>query len=106
MDSYDEMEYQSEVKEGKPGETIGTLMGAKMAELQKLKEKLTKAKDEAVQSWSDSRPVIDELEKLQSELADAQSRTASSNVTISELDSQLERLSISIRAKKEEELKI
>ena len=50
--------------------------------------------------------MIDELEKLQSELADAQSRTASSNVTISELDSQLERLSISIRAKEEEELKI
>ncbi|XP_027151974.1 uncharacterized protein LOC113752031 [Coffea eugenioides] len=106
MDSYGELEDRSEVKERKPGETPGTLMGAKMAELQKRKEKLTTAKDKAVQSWSDSRPVIDELEKLQSELADAQSRTASSNVTISELDSQLERLSISFRAKKEEELKI
>ncbi|KAL3526756.1 hypothetical protein ACH5RR_011412 [Cinchona calisaya] len=60
--------------------------------LQKLQEILEKAKDEAVQSWLDSRPVIDELEKYNQNL---QMQRAS----------QHEILSISIRAK-EEELKI
>ncbi|KAL3525719.1 hypothetical protein ACH5RR_014091 [Cinchona calisaya] len=102
------MEDGSEEKERKPGEVTAAnlLVASKMAELQRLKEKLKKAKDDAVQSWLDSRPLIDELEKLQSELADSKTKTATSNTTISDLESQLETLSISTRAKKEEELKI
>lgn len=106
MDSYGEIDEQSGKQDKVPGETAGTLMGAKMAELGKLKEKLTKAEDEAVQSWLDSKPLIDELEKLRSELADAKSRTALSNAAIPELQSQLETLTTSIRVKKEEELTI
>lgn len=88
------------------GETNNRLVCSKMAELQKLKEKLAKAKDEAVQSWLDSRPLIDELEKLQSELANIKSQSTISCTTISELESQLQTMTISIRSKKEEELKI
>ncbi|KAK9285493.1 hypothetical protein L1049_024687 [Liquidambar formosana] len=66
---------------------------AKKAELTKMKEELERAIDSAMQSWLDSRPFIDQLEKLQTGLD--KTRSSTSDTVISE--SQLE--------KKEEELK-
>ncbi|CAI9110127.1 OLC1v1010103C1 [Oldenlandia corymbosa var. corymbosa] len=108
MDSYGELDEEPGEQKTRTGpeETPETLLSDRMVELAKLKGKLTKAKDEAVQSWLDSKPVIDDLEKLRSELADAKSRTALSNTAIPELEAQLETLDAAIRDKKDEELKI
>ncbi|KAJ0096666.1 hypothetical protein Patl1_28754 [Pistacia atlantica] len=69
-----------------------------------MKEELKRAKDSATQSWLDSRPLIDELERLKSGLATAKNRYSLSNTVVSELQSELETSVKSIRAKKEEEL--
>ena len=50
MESYVEMEDRYEQKERSPGNTTGSLLSGKMGELQKLKERLMKAKDDAMQS--------------------------------------------------------
>lgn len=104
------MEDRHDQKERNKGESTGggsTLLKAKAAELKRLKEKLKKAKDDAEQSWLDSKPLIDELEKLQLELASMnKSQATISGTTISDLESQIEEVGISIRSKKEEELKI
>ncbi|KAD3640929.1 hypothetical protein E3N88_30152 [Mikania micrantha] len=75
----------------------------KIEELHRIQEELKQAKDEAMQSWLDSRPLIDELEKLQSELADA--KLQSENTMVTKLESELMAVNISIRVKKEEDLK-
>ncbi|XP_021631894.1 protein WEAK CHLOROPLAST MOVEMENT UNDER BLUE LIGHT 1 [Manihot esculenta] len=77
----------------------------KMAELVHIREELYRAKDNAMQSWLDSKPLIDELEKQQANLASARNRTSMSNIIISELQSQLEAISVEIRTKMEEETK-
>ncbi|KAF2295183.1 hypothetical protein GH714_031955 [Hevea brasiliensis] len=103
MEAYDEETGESsmyktgELKE-QPRDTE-----TKMAELIDIKEELHRAKDNAMQSWLDSKPLIDELEKLQANLASARNRTSMSNIVISELKSQLEAISIEIRTKMEEE---
>lgn len=79
-------------------------VNTKMEELQKTKEELKQAKDEAMQSWLDSRPLLDELEKLQTNLASAKNRCSSTS--ISELESQLKAIHKSMRAKKEEEVRV
>ncbi|KAK1438985.1 hypothetical protein QVD17_04799 [Tagetes erecta] len=79
------------------------LLSDKIEELHKIKEQIKQAKDEAMQSWLDSRPLIDELEKLQSELAHAKLQTA--NTIVTNLESELMAVNISIRLKEEEDLK-
>ncbi|KAA8547244.1 hypothetical protein F0562_003892 [Nyssa sinensis] len=81
-------------------------MEAKMTELQKMKEELERAKDDAMQSWLDSRPLIDELEKLQSILATAKNQSTMSSIAIPELESQLETANMCIKTKMEDELKV
>ncbi|KAJ4847041.1 hypothetical protein Tsubulata_017071 [Turnera subulata] len=76
----------------------------KIEELNKTKEELKRAKDKATQSWLDSRPMIDELEKRQSDLAGAKNQTSMSNVVIMELESQLQVTNNGIKTKIEEEL--
>ncbi|KAL8200595.1 hypothetical protein R6Q57_011934 [Mikania cordata] len=79
------------------------VLSDKIEELHGIQEELKQAKDEAMQSWLDSRPLIDELEKLQSELADA--KLQSENTMVTKLESELMAVNISIRVKKEEDLK-
>ncbi|GJS06048.1 hypothetical protein Tco_0362844 [Tanacetum coccineum] len=79
------------------------VLSDKIEELHRTKEELKQAKDEAMQSWLDSRPLIDELEKLQSELANAKKQ--SENDIVTKLESELMAINMSIRVKKEEELK-
>lgn len=79
------------------------VLSDKIEELHRTKEELKQAKDEAMQSWLDSRPLIDELEKLQSELANAKQQ--SENTIVTKLESELMAINMSIRVKKEEDLK-
>lgn len=82
----------------------GEILEAKIAELIKTKEELKKAKEVATQSWLDSRPLIDKLERSKSRLSNCQSRFSASNKFISELESELKRANESIKSKKAEEL--
>ncbi|PIN16075.1 hypothetical protein CDL12_11277 [Handroanthus impetiginosus] len=79
------------------------LLESKTAELEKMKEELRQAKDEAMQSWLDSRPLIDELEKMQAELAIVKARVSKANTTISELQAQLGTTDMCIKSTKEQE---
>lgn len=102
-------ENRHDLKERNAGESTGggsTLLKAKTAELKRIKEKLKKAKDDAEQSWLDSKPLIDELENLQSELVNMKSQAAISGATISDLECRIGEIGFSIRSKKEEELKL
>lgn len=81
------------------------LLTAKIFELEKIKEDLKQAKEDAMQSWLDSRPLIDELEKMQAELASAKARVFKANTTISELQAQLGTTDMCIKSAKEEEQK-
>lgn len=86
-------------------ETHGSTLEEKMAELERTREELKGAKESAMQSWLDSRPLIDELETLKSELTAAKDRSSMSSAVLSELESQLQTTNRCIRSKKEEELK-
>lgn len=103
-------ENRHDQKERNKGESTGgggtTLLKAKTAELKRLKVKLKKAKDDAEQSWLDSKPLIDELENLQTELVNMKSQAAISGTIISDLESQIGEIGFSIRSKKEEEMKL
>uniref|UniRef100_A0A7N0T9B6 Uncharacterized protein n=1 Tax=Kalanchoe fedtschenkoi TaxID=63787 RepID=A0A7N0T9B6_KALFE len=68
-----------------------------MAELARTKEEIKRAKDSATQSWLDSRPVIDELEKLQLRLESARNRASETDKTVSQLQGELEDVYVSIR---------
>lgn len=81
----------------------GRELEAKVAELAKTKQELQRAKEDAIQSWLDSRPLIDELEMQKSNLADAKKRL--DNSVIPELESQLEIMNKSIRSKREDHFK-
>ena len=78
---------------------------ATRAQLIKTREGIKRSRDRATQSWLDSKPLIDELEKLKSGLESAKTRSSMSNVIISDLQSQLENVIATIKQKKEEELK-
>ncbi|KAI3737671.1 hypothetical protein L2E82_27681 [Cichorium intybus] len=80
------------------------VLSDKIEELHKTKEELKQAKDEAMQSWLDSRPIIDELERLQLELAKAKEESEN-NKLVTKLESELMAINMEIRVKKEEELK-
>lgn len=79
------------------------MVEAKVEELAKTKQELKRAKENAMQSWLDSRPLIDELEMQKSNLADAKKRLNSS--FIPELESQLEIINKSIKSKREDQFK-
>ncbi|KAK3023974.1 hypothetical protein RJ639_042864 [Escallonia herrerae] len=76
----------------------------KMAELNNTNENLKQAKDNAMQSWLDSRPLIDELENLQADLTSAKNQSTISAALISDLQAQLASINSSLEFKKDEEL--
>ncbi|KAG6729302.1 hypothetical protein I3843_01G020100 [Carya illinoinensis] len=84
-------------------ESCGSTLEAKTVELMKTREEVKTAKERTTQSWLDSRPFIDELERLKSSLASAQNQSIMSNTIISKLESQLRSTITSIKSKKEEE---
>ncbi|EEF40001.1 conserved hypothetical protein [Ricinus communis] len=94
--------YGKERRKNQPDDTDHNKL---QAELIEIREELYRAKDSAMQSWLDSKPLIDELEKLQAGLASSKNRTSMSNIVISELESQLEAISIEVRTKVEDETK-
>ncbi|GLU19985.1 hypothetical protein SLE2022_362040 [Rubroshorea leprosula] len=81
------------------------IMQAKVEELMQTMEELRRAKDDATESRLDSRPLIDELERLKLGLEIAQNGASVSEIDVSEIESELERAIMNIRSKKEEELK-
>jgi chromosome segregation ATPase len=108
MESYEEERMENKSHKGRDlRESLGsTLEEAKMAELMKTKKELKRASDSATQSWLDSRPLIDELDRLKSGLASAKNQSTMSKIAISEIESQLESTNTCIKSKKEEELKV
>lgn len=105
--SYDESRSPHlKYKPSKWDESQDNPVGSKMAELIKTKEELKKARESTMQLWLDSKPLIDELERLKSNLASAQNRSATPITKISELKEQLDATHASIKAKKDEELKV
>ncbi|KAK7263102.1 hypothetical protein RJT34_30686 [Clitoria ternatea] len=81
-----------------------TLEAARV-ELAKTKEELRRAKEISMQSWLDSKPLIDELENQKTNLANAQQSSDTSQAVIAELESQLEIIHKSIKSKREDQLK-
>lgn len=75
------------------------------AELAEAKEELMRAKESAMQSWLDSKPLIDELERQKANLADAQQSSNTSETDIAELELKLEIILESIKSKREDQLK-
>ncbi|PNY17375.1 hypothetical protein L195_g014117 [Trifolium pratense] len=83
------------------------ILEAAKAELDETKKEINRAKENAIQSWLDSKPLIDELEKQKENLANAQQNSNSNppKTVITELESQLEISHTSIKSKREEHLK-
>ncbi|KAF9603921.1 hypothetical protein IFM89_038831 [Coptis chinensis] len=73
-------------------------------ELAKTKEEITKAREKVMQSWLDSKPLIDNLEKQQLGLKNARIRSSMATVFIPDLEMQLETTNASIKSTKEKEL--
>ncbi|XP_010102582.2 protein WEAK CHLOROPLAST MOVEMENT UNDER BLUE LIGHT-like 3 [Morus notabilis] len=81
------------------------MLRVKKQELIKIKEELKKAKENATQSWLDSRPLIDDLETLKSNLEISKNKVfIFSNSHVSELEKELETMNAEIKSRKEEEL--
>lgn len=78
-------------------ERTRAVLEAEAAALARTKFELQRAKENAMQSWLDSRPLIDELEMQKSNLADAQKRLDFD--VIPELESQLEIITMNIKSK-------
>ncbi|KAI4314942.1 hypothetical protein L6164_027800 [Bauhinia variegata] len=85
-------------------ENLGTTLEVEIAELAKTKEELSRAKESVMQSWLDSKPLIDELERQKSNLASTKTRASTFDTVISELESQLETIEKCIELKRKEEL--
>jgi len=83
----------------------GIILENAKAELAKAKEELNRAKESSMQSWLDSEPLIDELEKQKANLADAQLRENASKTVNERPESQLETIHKSIKSKREDQLK-
>ncbi|KAK7331113.1 hypothetical protein VNO77_25327 [Canavalia gladiata] len=81
------------------------MLEAAKAELAKAKRELSRAKENAMQSWLDSKPLIDELEKQKLNLANAQQGSNTTKAAIAELESQLDIIHKSIKSKREDQLK-
>ncbi|KAL1564100.1 hypothetical protein AAHA92_06501 [Salvia divinorum] len=106
MESYSRIEKAMGENAGhlvEEGDDINDLLTAKTAELQKAMEDLKQANEEAVQSWLDSRPLIDELEKRQAELKAMRARVDKANSNIAELQAQLGPTDMCIKSAKDEE---
>lgn len=84
----------------------GIVLRAKIAELNKKREDLKQAKEDAIDSWSDCRYLIHLLKKLEEDVEIANKRSAMSSTIISELESQLEATKLSTKSKREEELNV
>nr|KYP62600.1 hypothetical protein KK1_017141 [Cajanus cajan] len=79
------------------------ILEAAKAELAKVKEEINRARESSMQSWLDSEPLIDELEKKKSNLANAQQSSNASN-SIAELESLLEIIHKNIKDKRDNQL--
>lgn len=97
-------DYQNKARESL--DPCTNVLEIKMAELLATKNELKQAKDDATQSWLDSRPLIDKLEKLHTDLSDGKNKATKDANDILELKSQLRNTIVSIRTKKEEEVKL
>lgn len=73
----------------------------KMSELSKTNEEIQKAKDLATQSWLDSMPVINELEKMKLQLEKSKNQAFETNITLSQLQGELESVHGQIRDRNE-----
>ncbi|KAK1383333.1 hypothetical protein POM88_021068 [Heracleum sosnowskyi] len=84
----------------------GIVLRAKIAELNKIKEDIKQAKEDAIDSWSDCRHLIHVLKKLEMDVESANKRSAKSSTVVSELEYQLAATKLSIKSKREEELNV
>lgn len=84
----------------------GIVLRVKLAELNKKKEDLKKAKEDAIDSWSDCRHLIHVLKKLEMDVEIAKKGSGMSSTVVSELESQLGATKLSIKSKREEELNV
>ena len=84
----------------------GVELRAKIAELNKIKEDLKQAKEDARDSWSNCRPLIHVLEKLETDTEIAKKGSAMFSSVVSELQSQLEAIKMSIKSMRDEELNV
>lgn len=71
--------------------------------LEQIKEDLRQAKEDAMQSWLDSRPLIDEFEKMQAELESTKASVLKANATTTELQAQLGTTDMCIKSAKNKE---
>lgn len=93
------------VYKGEVDEKNRIILEAAKAERDETKKELDRAKEKAVQSWLDSKPLIDELEKQKANLANAQQNSKTPKTAILELESQLEIIQMKIKSKREDHLK-
>lgn len=91
------------LKVGDKEDDINDLLTAKNAQLEQIKEDLRQAKEDAMQSWLDSRPLIDEFEKMQAELESTKASVLKATTTITELQAQLGTTDMCIKSAKNKE---
>ncbi|XP_050205806.1 synaptonemal complex protein ZIP1-like [Mercurialis annua] len=99
-----ETNHDKETREKQLDDTDRKLQ-AETEELIQIREELYKAKETATQSWLDSKPLIDELERLQADLANAKNRISMYNIIIPELELQLHATNVEIKLELEKESK-
>ncbi|CAL5197678.1 unnamed protein product [Lathyrus oleraceus] len=100
QESFERVIYKGEVEEKNR-----IILEVAKAERDETKKELHKAKEKAVQSWLDSEPLIDELEKQKANLANAQQNSKTPKTDILELESQLEIIQMNIKSKRDDHLK-
>ncbi|KAG9450831.1 hypothetical protein H6P81_010796 [Aristolochia fimbriata] len=76
---------------------------AALCELAHTKKEVEQARDAAAKSWLESKPLFDELDRIQLDLSKANSRVSKATTTISTIESQLVATNASIRSKQEDE---
>ncbi|KAM7507052.1 hypothetical protein LguiA_017505 [Lonicera macranthoides] len=72
-----------------------------MEELNKTKEEIKQAKENAIRLWLSSRPLIEQLERLKIDFECAKNNSTASDNVISEFESQLNSLNTTIKKKEE-----
>nr|CAD1832248.1 unnamed protein product [Ananas comosus var. bracteatus] len=78
---------------------------ATLKELAETREEIRRAREEAVQAWLDSMPLVNKLEKLQSNLSRTTNKLELVNIAVASLESLLESTDRSIKYKQGEEAK-
>ncbi|KAK7251077.1 hypothetical protein RIF29_33961 [Crotalaria pallida] len=91
-------------KKGVQEESHRNNMEAAKVELATAKEMKT-AKESVIQSWLDSKPLIDEIEIQKSNLAKSQQSSKASGTVIEKLESELDTILKSIKSKREDQLR-